>query len=554
MGLYGNKDSELRLPKFIYKAITSHYTSLGANPALPDYGEFGFEYKVVKDRFKEVSETLDGLISDGVLESKDVDYLLTKLSKLIVECMKEERPIRKQLEKLCENVVYKVLAVPYETIILKCHLVDKVSPKNPIRVLPEDEGEYTFDDVDDMELSKKSILKRRLINSLVQGASFDISVCRDSIDMILDELVTLNSELFSMYSIINAIEQYILFVKEEKIDKDNPMQNSYVSVKLGKKGEKTVIESQGLYFMALLRETLRGFFELFSSHGLPNDTKKAMMIIKNADFLVAEPWDMRVGVGLWRRIVKNFEEGSEKYAVNMLPYIFLELCSLETDEFNDIVQNFLIGTKKGKEIASDIVNDISYDREYQEFKDRIQHKNDDVTLISDDCFSKDELNDYVIEEDGGDVDNENCSIEYLLSASPDDIDIDAVDNGSLMDLYATVNGCKFGREQGLLFMAEPKFRIQQGAYQLHITIPEEIRGRGLAYKLYYSFLTKCGDIVSLYSNRNGEYAKSIGKFNGEDSAIDKIFIRLSQLPNVTVDGLFDNEGNQMGVIACLKDI
>jgi hypothetical protein len=90
------------------------------------------------------------------------------------ECKKEEEPIRPQLEKLCENMVNSAFSIPEETVNFKCKLVGKIKPKNSMRILPEDNDffdGYDFEDVDEAELTNKVILKRRFVNSLIQGLS-----------------------------------------------------------------------------------------------------------------------------------------------------------------------------------------------------------------------------------------------------------------------------------------------------------------------------------------------------------------------------------------------
>ena len=98
------QQNRLKLAPFIYKAISTKRTSLGDNPAFPPYGDFGFEYDVVKKKYEEVNETIDYMVKGGFLESKDPDYLLSVLSKKFDECKRLEEPIRPQLQKLCENI------------------------------------------------------------------------------------------------------------------------------------------------------------------------------------------------------------------------------------------------------------------------------------------------------------------------------------------------------------------------------------------------------------------------------------------------------------------
>ena len=391
----------LRLPNFIYKAIVSKNTSLGDNPALPPHGDFGFEYDLIKSKFEDVNDIINKYIERGELQSKDTDYLISILNKKIEECKRIEKTITPQLEKLCENIVNSYFSIPEDTVILKCKLVGKIKPKNSIRILPEENEEeitYDFEDVNELEMTNKVILKRRFINSLIQGFSYWLST---DLDEWYDTVKSLNNDLWRLWYDIIYISDYLLFTEKEEISEKNPNQTAYVEVHLGKKGKKTSIEAQGLIFPFLLRESIRGFFELFSSHGLPKDNKKAMYIIRKSDFLVAEPWDLRFGMGiidiLHNSLTKKFQTDL-LFKTNKLPFFFSELCSLPVEEFNDVMKNFLLGTKKGKIIALEMDANISHDFEYQTFKDRINQKNINTSLISDGDFSKEELNDYVIEE------------------------------------------------------------------------------------------------------------------------------------------------------------
>lgn len=395
--------NNLKLEPFIYKAILNKNTSLGDNPAIPPYGDFGLEYHVIKNKFEEVSEIIDKYIEDGKLESKDPDYLISVLSQKIVECKEKEEPIRPQLQKLCENIVNSIFAIPVETVLLECKLTDEVKPENNIRVLPEnfdefDENAYNFEDVDEVELANKAILKRRFINCLIQGLSYWLST---DIDDWCDTVVGLDKDIWNLWYNIIHISDYLLFVKDQKIDEKHPKLMSYVEVKLGRLGKKTSIKAQGVILPFLLRDTIRGFLELFSSHGLPNDTQKAMYVVKKADFLVAEPWDLRLGMGimdmLHTSLTKIFQSNL-LFTTQRIPYFFKMLCSLKTDEFNSVMKNFLLHTNKGKIIAKEFDDTIARDIDYQKFKDRIQQKNIETSVINDGDFSKEELDGYVLQE------------------------------------------------------------------------------------------------------------------------------------------------------------
>jgi hypothetical protein len=163
--------------------------------------------------------------------------------------------------------------------------------------------------------------------------------------------------------------------------------------------EKTTINVQGIIFPLLFQETIKGLFELFSAHGLPIDKEKAKYIIKKADFVLAEPWDLRLGVGLWKRVFGKVQD------TNMIPYMFTSLVKLDTDSFNSIMKEILSNTQKGNELINDLMQQAEYDNGYQQFTNRINAKNLDKSLIQDSYFTGAETNGYEIDDtiEDGDV-------------------------------------------------------------------------------------------------------------------------------------------------------
>ena len=362
-----------RLPSFLFKQLKKHRTSLGDNPAFPPEGQYPFDYKITKTRFNEVVEAIEKM--EG-LESRDEDYLVSTLSELIKKCIEIEKPIRNFLEQICENVINKIFLIPEGSVALSCKLVDSVDLKKSYRIMPEDDdNEYEFEDLDDINNSNDVILKRRLINSLIQGASY--SIMKDY-ELYAGKIYKTSKSLLDLYDKIITINDYLLFTKEEKITEKHICQAASVDVTLGKIGSETKIEAEGIIFPYLLAETIRGFFELFASHGLPKDDKKAKYVISHSDFLLAEPWDLRMGVGLWRLFIKNVND------YNIYPYIFSDVCELSTKEFNDIMKNIFANTKKGKMFLENLYDSIKDDIEYQKFTNDLKLRNkEEKSVIAD---------------------------------------------------------------------------------------------------------------------------------------------------------------------------
>ena len=540
------KNSEL-LPPFLFKMVKYHKTSLGDNEAFPKVGEYPFDYSILKKRFGIVSFSLKSLARlDSELDGLDEESLLNYLGSLVRKCKEYEKPIKDTLENIAENALNRLFAIPDGTINITTELTDKVSFKHSPRITPEsDEGlKYTFKDIADIEFSNKAVEKRRFINSLIQGGSrrmLDTALISE--DIIFNDLNKINPELVPLYKKIMIINDYLLFTKEEELDDKNPMQGAYVETHIGADGERSTIEAQGIIFPLLLQELIKGVFEVFSTHGLPSDKKKAMYVIKKADFLLAEPWDMRFGVGLWDEIFGNIHDS------NLIPYIFTKLIELPTDEFNSSVREILASTEAGNNILNDLVSAAQYDSDYQEFTNKINKKNIDKSVIADSYFSAAELtgleldddNDNIIEEGDGDgIDY----IKLIKSATVDNIDFNEgklTTNGG-EQLILTIDGTEIPSEYVdlvVFFMGNELNGKHFKSLNLHISLAEEIQGIGLGTKIYTKMVYEFG---SLYS---------WGETRTNDEHIGKIYQKLNNDPNIEVTTI-PNENGKVDYLAVLK--
>lgn len=523
------------LPQFLFKLVKTHTTSLGDNEAFPTSDEYPFDYILLKERYNEVCDAID----DIGLESLDEDYLMSELSSLVTKCKELETPVRDALEKICENALNKLFAIPEESINMTFKLVDRVKFKSPIRMRPEssDSLKYNFKDIADIDLSNKAIGKRRFIDALIQGASY---IYANVEGLYIDDIDRINPELPRLYRKIRIINDFLLFTKKEEMSDDKPMQGSYVETHLGIDDAKTTIKAQGIIFPLLFHEAIKGLFELFSAHGLPQDREKAQYIIRKADFVLAEPWDLRLGVGLWRMIFGGVED------TNMIPYMFTSFVKIPTDEFNLSVKEILSNTEKGNEIINALMTDAEYDNGYQQFTNRINARNVDKSLIQDSYFTGAETSGFEIdseEEDGVIEENEDADtlgeyeaqpqkqIEYyqnlVQSATLENIDfIEGNVNGATEDLIVTINGEIIPRALILLMVQAVNIRIsaeeRTPMIQVHIILNSGIQRLGLAPKIYKKLIYTFGPIYS------GE-GRRINKEH-----IAKVYAKLAQDPDLYV--------------------
>ena len=342
MSLYVNVDTmvdrvlinesfgDVELPEFLLDDLKNHSTSLGDNGAFPRVVGDSFDYILCKEAYKRVCDEADNYGFVGM----PVDELETRLSRLIIKCVELEKPNKNVLEASCMNAVNKWFRVPEDTIILNVSLVTNIKPKKGFRINQDSIDNFSFEDSDDVEEFSKEVHKRRVVNSIIQGASSELS------ELMISNGIEGTEKLIELYNEILTLNEYLLFLKKDKIDDRDPMQGGYVEVTLGMRGNKNEISAQGVIFPFLLRETVRGFFEMFSAYGLPDNKKRAQCIIRRADFIKAEPWDMRFGRALFSKLFDG--------RVCDIPYMFTELVSLDTDEFNRFMKDVLSGSKSGK--------------------------------------------------------------------------------------------------------------------------------------------------------------------------------------------------------------
>lgn len=373
-----------KLPDDIVDALNRHSTSIGNNPAIPDIFDVPFLLKIANKRFDETKNTLTDLGSIDDFEDTEIQ---TMLSKLIAKCKEIERPFRNELEKICLNYVIDLFDVPDETVEVDLNLVDKVDLDKASIILDPIDGEddFEYETVDDAKSIMGEVYKRRLLDALCMGEAMCIS---SDIDSYCDEIEKLSPELCNLYYKIIALNNYALFMKEDigMTDKKT-LQIGTFELSLGNEDTLPRISAQGEIFPILLSETIRGFLELFISHGLPSDKRTAMYVIGKSDFLKAEPWDMRLGPSLWEILQSSFND----ITTQELPYLLRGLSSLDIDRFNFLMKEVFAKTKKGKAIMSKLCGKAKNEIQYDKFTDKMTKLKTDKSVITDEFIGLNEL-------------------------------------------------------------------------------------------------------------------------------------------------------------------
>lgn len=369
----------MELPKHILKATETNKTSIGDNPCLPPEEETTFITQLLNNYFEILSKSFEG---------KTEKELVNELGALLTKAKKIERNNIESLEKICVESVGELFQIPSDTLDIECKLVNKVDSSRE-RLIPEKTVDFSFDSIDDMHYLTGEIYKRRVLNALIMGASLYYA---KHFKTYFQKVFDIEPELPLLYKKIVDTNEYLMYLTKDSLSDENSNDGGKVDVEITSQDNLVKIKSEGVIFPILLSETIKGILELAISHGLPKEKSKAMYVMSKSDFKLAEIWDMRIGCPLWNLIVNEIKSLGYDVIEIGVNFILMYFATMSVDNFNQSMKEIFAKTKKGKEILRSLLEDITYNKEKDDFDDYVFSKNSETYLINDEeMFSPDEL-------------------------------------------------------------------------------------------------------------------------------------------------------------------
>lgn len=367
------------LPDDIRAALKDNKTSLGANPAFPDEYDESFDTKLTLSRFNETKKRLE-----KIGEIEECDDIENAMTNLIEKCKKLEEPIKENLEKIAYNFIVNLFNIPEEGVNFSVELKDDLSDITLGARMQSEDSKIEFETSGHKKGLNDDIRKRRVINALMTGASLRIAM---EIRRYIADIYDLEPRLPDLYRKILALNDYLLFTNSNEIKENETKHLGMSKIVMGDEQTKTDVTVAAVIFPILIYEEVRAFLELCAAHGLPKTKEEANYVIKKADYLQAEPWDMRLGPAMWDYVKTAFGNIDDV----LLPYVFMEICKLNSQRFNTFMQETFAETKKSKKVAQNIINYCKEKQEYDDFECRMQAKRADVAVINEKYITPDEL-------------------------------------------------------------------------------------------------------------------------------------------------------------------
>lgn len=215
--------------------------------------------------------------------------------------------------------------------------------------VPEIRGEY------DAEANK-----RKFVNLLIQGAAINKNY---AYHQIADQLRAIDPGILDLYGKLQSISELMYWIAPEQ--QFNQMQAS------GEGGgmEEVTVEDDGIFtirasavcFPALIQELAKGLYD-YLSHDEDASADVRKYAYGKADTLAGEQWDTMQGPGVWRHLnhLVNQANGTE-----YMGRIFRHLVTLPTGDFNELMQEILKETPRGRQYIQQVIGEIRAEEEGQ---------------------------------------------------------------------------------------------------------------------------------------------------------------------------------------------
>ena len=330
--------------------------SLGKHPAFPEDDENSFEQKIMGERFNEVCKRYKRVFDTNEIDNKKT---MMDLMPMVYETIALESRFTKELEELAIKMIREEYDMDEIAVEILAELTPNISiegtKKNP-KPMPVEN--FEFESHDDITNANEEVYKRRFLNAMTQGAA---KKCNHMFHMVEDELTEMDPRLPNKYNKMMSTADYMYYVIPKM---EEGINGGVVRVEFpSKKNPKARIHAQAMVFPVLIHEIVKGVMELLSAHGLPKDKKLSEYVINKADFLAAEPWDMRLGPAIWGK----FTDAIDADDFNLKHHVYSELSALPAKEFHRQMKEIMAGTKQGKQIVKSIVDNVKHDMQKEEF-------------------------------------------------------------------------------------------------------------------------------------------------------------------------------------------
>jgi hypothetical protein len=385
-----------RMEPGIERKITSKQTPYHEHPAMPG-GDKDFIEVVSSKRFKDSVDKVRRYLGDTTpLQGRNP---LMNLMGMVMGGLREISRIESQnkeyLENLAIDLVKKELGIPKGSLQFDAKLVHggmsaaegmRTEPQEPEEEEVEDafkEAEEHTEDLlnfaDAFEQFNLEKAKRRFINSLIQGAAFKGG---HMYVLVGEELNRLDPQLLNLYGVTQSLMEHMYWIYPDMEGMAGSGGGQMGQSEVDEETDPPTVKARAATFPLLIHELVKGVYEVFGTHGLPDDPKQQELVMNAEDTLPAEIWDSRLGPIFWEKFVATYPselfEDDMKYIQH---YLFMRFSKLDAKEFFRVAKLILNGDSQGTQFIQKMVDEIVKDLKKQDYEDSMPDGDDNLDDI-----------------------------------------------------------------------------------------------------------------------------------------------------------------------------
>jgi hypothetical protein len=390
-----------RMDPSIERKILNKTTPYSKHPAMPKMSR-DFVELVSSKRFKDTVTKLKSALERTVGSTRHLTSgnPLMSLMMLVMQALRQSSMIesthKEELETLAVELVKKEMAIPPGSLQFDAKLVgmgQSESTQNMRRQAEEpsrEEMTQAFKSAQEHENDVEAFLdamdnfdrersKRRLINSLIGGAA---KKGQYMYHMVSEKLNEINPDLIELYGITTAIVDHLYWLyPEETLEAMSGQGGSELGTsEINNQTNPPTVKARGANFPTLVHELVKGVYEVFGTHGLPDDPRQAEMVMSAEDTVPAEAWDLKLGPVFWELLQKSYpiEILTEDDMKHIQHYLFMRLSAIPAEEFFQLFREVLEEKQSGKDKIQRMVNEIVRELEENNEDDEDEEEDDDI--------------------------------------------------------------------------------------------------------------------------------------------------------------------------------
>jgi len=371
-----------RMEPGIERKITGKETPYHNFPSTPEMDRDYIEL-ISSKRFKDSVEKVRSAMGDtrAIQGGNPLMSLMMSVMGSMQNLMMIQAQNKETLEKLAVDLVRKEMGIPKDAMQFDAKLVmQPMGPAEGMQSEPEMPSEEEIEEfMGDVETFNLERAKRRFINSLIQGAAFKGG---HMFNLVRNELNDINPRLMDLYTTTQALMEhsYWLFPDMEGMAGGGGGQMGQSEI--DDETDPPTVKARAVTFPLLVHELVKGVYETFGTHGLPDDPRQQEMIMKAEDTLPAEIWDSRLGPIFWEKFLATYpiEILMDEDKKIIQHYLFMRFSQLEAEEFFRVAKLILSDDPRGNKIIESMVNDITSELKKEEAKRALGDEDEEEDL------------------------------------------------------------------------------------------------------------------------------------------------------------------------------